>query len=358
MPTMHDLHDAGQSVWLDFIRRDLLEDGTLHGLVADGLRGMTSNPTIFQKAIADTDLYDDAIENAEGDAAAVFEALAIEDIRAAADILRTVYDASDGADGYVSLEVAPDLAYDTEGTIAEAKRLWTTVDRPNIMIKVPSTDEGVAAFEALVAAGLNVNATLMFGLDDYEAIAMAYIRGAERAEHPERLASVASFFVSRVDTKVDAALEEKGWPESLASMESAAIANAKLAYERYQQIFEGEAFDKARQRGAAPQRVLWASTSTKNPHYSDVLYIDGLVGSNTVNTMPPSTLEAFLDHGKIDPDVLTTGVDRARTVIESLGDEGIDFDAITDELQTEGVKAFAKSYDDLLSAIDAKLDGS
>lgn len=358
MPTMHDLHDAGQSVWLDFIRRDLLEDGSLKGMVDDGLRGMTSNPTIFQKAIAGTDLYDEAIATADGDTAAVFEALAIDDIRAAADILRSVYDTSDGADGYVSLEVSPDLAYDTEGTIVEGKRLWTTVDRPNIMIKVPATDEGVAAFEALIATGVNVNATLMFSLDDYEAIAMAYIRGAERAEHAERLASVASFFVSRVDTKVDDALEKEGWPEAVATMESAAVANAKLAYERYQQIFEGEPFRSARSRGAAPQRVLWASTSAKNPRYPDVMYIDSLVGPNTVNTMPPATLDAFLDHGVVDPGAITNDVDRAREVIASVGEAGIDLDAVTDELQTEGVQAFADSYNDLLAAIDAKLDES
>jgi transaldolase len=358
MPTMHDLAGAGQSVWLDFIRRDLLEDGSLQALVDDGLRGMTSNPTIFQKAIADTDLYDRAIAEANGDAAAVFESLAIDDIRAAADILRPVHDATGGGDGYVSLEVPPDLAYDAETTIAEAKRLWAAVDRPNIMIKVPSTEEGVAAFEELTAAGINANATLMFGLDDYEAIALAYVRGAERAEHPERLASVASFFVSRVDTKVDAALEKEGSPEALAMLGTAAIANAKLAYQRYREIFEGDSFAAARGRGAAPQRPLWASTSTKNPLYPDLLYVDGLVGANTVNTMPPPTLEAFLDHGRVDPDALTTGVDAARAQIAALGDVGVDFDAVTDELQTEGVEAFANSYNDLLAAIDVKLDGS
>ena len=338
MPTMHDLHDAGQSVWLDFIRRDLLENGQLAALVDDGLRGMTSNPTIFQKAIADTDLY---------------ESLAIDDIRAAADILRSVYDTSDGADGYVSLEVSPNLAYDTEGTIAEAKRLWALVDRPNVMIKVPATDEGIPAIEELTATGINVNSTLMFSLDDYEKVALAYVHGAERAETPDRLASVASFFVSRVDTKVDAALEKDGSPEALEMLGTAAIANAKLAYERYREIFEGEPFATARARGAAAQRPLWASTSTKNPTYPDVLYIDGLIGPNTVNTMPPATLDAFRDHGVVDPTALTSGVNEARDQIASLHEFGIDFDTVTDELQTEGVDAFAASFNDLLETIEA-----
>jgi transaldolase len=358
MATLHDLNQAGQSVWLDFIRRDMLEDGRLAALVDDGVRGMTSNPTIFQKAIADTELYDAAIAETEGDPQTVFEALAIEDIRTAADILRSVYDESDAADGYVSLEVSPTLAYDTEGTIADAKRLWALVDRPNLMIKVPATDEGIPAIEALTASDINVNATLMFSLEDYEAVANAYVRGAERAQHPERLASVASFFVSRVDSKTDAALEKEGSPESLELLGKTAVANAKLAYARFQEIFEGEPFATARARGAAPQRPLWASTSTKNPAYSDVLYVDELVGPNTVNTMPPATVDAYLDHGTVDADALTTGVEEARAQIEALGDVGVDFGAITDELQNEGVAAFAASYDDLLAAIETQLTGS
>ena len=355
MPTLNNLNEAGQSVWLDFIRRDMLEDGQLTALVDDGLRGMTSNPTIFQKAIADTDLYDAAIADAHGDAQAVFEALAIDDIQAAADILRPVYDTSNGKDGYVSLEVSPALAYDTEGTIADAKRLWELVDRPNVMIKVPATDEGIPAIEELTANDININATLMFGLDDYEGVANAYVRGAERAEHPERLASVASFFVSRVDSKTDAALEKEGSPEALDLRGKIAVANAKLAYDRYREIFEGEPFAAARARGAAPQRPLWASTSTKNPEYSDVLYVDELVGPNTVNTLPPATVGAFTDHGTVDATSLTTGVDEARQQIASLADLGIDFGGITAELQTEGVASFAASYDDLLAAIETQL---
>jgi transaldolase len=355
---MHDLHAAGQSVWLDFIRRDLLENGELAALVEAGLRGMTSNPTIFQKAIAATDLYDEALASTEGDAKAVFDALAIDDIRAAADILRPVYDESAAADGYVSLEVSPSLAYDTEGTIADAHRLWRLVDRPNLMIKVPATDEGIPAIEALIADDINVNATLMFSLADYEAVAMAYVRGVERARHPELRASVASFFVSRVDTKVDAALEKDGSPEALALRGTIAVANAKLTYERFGEIFDGETFALARERGAGVQRPLWASTSTKNPDYPDLLYVDDLVGPRTVNTMPPGTLDAFLDHGVVDPAAVSTDVEEARAQIESLRDFDIDFDALTQELQTEGVAAFAASFDDLLAAIDEEIAGS
>jgi len=358
MATLTELNDAGQSVWLDFIRRDMLEDGQLAGLVDDGLRGMTSNPTIFQKAIAATDLYDEAIAAADGDSQAVFEALAIDDIRTAADILRPVYDSTDGKDGYVSLEVSPTLAYDTAGTIADAKRLWALVDRPNLMIKVPATDEGIPAIEELTANDINVNATLMFGLDDYEAVANAYVRGAERAEHPEGLASVASFFVSRVDSKTDAALEKDGSPEALDLRGNIAVANAKLAYDRYREIFEGEPFAAANARGARPQRPLWASTSTKNPAYSDVLYVDELVGPNTVNTLPPATVDAFRDHGTVDPTAITTDVEEARAQIQALADLGIDFAAITAELQTEGVASFAASYEDLLTAIQNQQAGS
>jgi len=354
MTKLQELHEAGQSVWLDFIRRDMLGNGELAGLVAEGTRGLTSNPTIFQKAIAGSDLYDAQIATTDGDAAKVFEALAVQDIRAAADLLRSVYDESDGADGYVSLEVAPDLAYDTEGTIADARRLWGVVDRPNLMIKVPATSDGISAVEDLIAAGINVNATLMFSLADYEAVAGAYVRGVERAERPERVASVASFFVSRVDTKTDAALDKVGTDDALALRGKTAVANAKMTYLRYQDIFLGSTFAGARGRGARPQRVLWASTSTKNPEYPDLLYVDDLVGANTVNTMPPATLDAFKDHGVADPTALVNGVEEAAAQLHELEVLGIDFSAITSELQTEGVDAFAASYDDLLEAIAAK----
>lgn len=350
-----ELHDAGQSVWLDYIRRDTLTTGELDALIGNGIRGLTSNPTIFMNAIAGSDLYDDQIRSlGDGAATAVFEALAIDDISAAADKLRGVYDGSNGGDGYVSLEVSPHLAHDAEGTIADAHRLWGLVDRPNLMIKVPATPAGVVALEELIAAGVNVNATLMFSLGHYEAVAQAYVRGAARAENPERVASVASFFVSRVDNKTDAALDKVGTPEALDARGKTAVANSKLTYRRYEEIFGGDTFAAAAGRGATPQRVLWASTSTKNPAYSDVLYVEELIGPNTVNTMPPATIDAFLDHGEVHPNSLATDVNDADEQIRRLGEYGIDFDEITDELQVEGVAAFADSFDELIEAIAAK----
>jgi transaldolase len=358
MAKLRELAAAGQSVWLDFIRRDMVTNGDLAALIDEGVTGVTSNPSIFEGAIARSNLYDAAIARADGDALATFESLAVDDVQGAADALRGVYDATEGFDGYVSLEVSPTLADDTAGTFADAKRLWNRVNRPNLMIKVPATAAGVVAIEELIAVGVNVNATLMFSLADYDAVAMAYVRGAERSTHPERIASVASFFVSRVDGKADAALETIGTDEALALRGTAAVANAKLAYRRYQEIFEGPVFDTARARGAKPQRPLWASTSTKNPAYSDVLYVDELVGPNTVNTIPPATMDAFKDHGVVNPSALTTGVDAAAQHFEALGDVGVDFDAITAELQVEGVAAFAGAFETLLAAIDAKQNRS
>ena len=359
MTKLQQLQRNGQSVWLDYIRRDIIGDGELNRLVADGVRGLTSNPTIFQKAIATSSLYDEQIQEVsshlpEASTAEVFEALALRDIRGAADALRPVYDGSGRADGFVSLEVDPHLASDTESTIAEAKRLWGLVDRPNLMIKVPATPEGVPALEQLIATGINVNATLMFSLDHYEAIARAFIRGVERAPDPAGIASVASFFVSRVDTKADAALEKVGTDAALALRGTIAVANAKLAYRRYQEIFEGPDFDAAAALGARPQRVLWASTSTKNPAYSDVLYVEELIGPNTVNTMPPATIEAFSAHGEVRAGSLTQDVHAAAEAVERLGGEGIDIDELTAELQVEGVAAFADSYDELLDALATK----
>jgi transaldolase/transaldolase/glucose-6-phosphate isomerase len=352
MSKLKELGAAGQSVWLDFIRRDMVSNGELAALVDEGVTGVTSNPSIFQAAIAGSDLYDEDIADAEGDPLAVFEALAIADVQGAADVLRGVYDATDGFDGYVSLEVSPTLADDAEGTIADARRLWDRVDRPNLMIKVPATPAGIIAIEELIASGINVNATLMFSMADYEAVAMAYVRGAERTEYPERVASVASFFVSRVDNKIDPALDAIGTEEALALRGIAAVANAKLAYRRYQEIFEGAPFAAARARGAKPQRPLWASTSTKNPAYSDVLYVDELIGPNTVNTIPPATVDAFRDHGTIDPTALTSNVDAAEQHFEALAALGIDVDAITEELQVEGVAAFADAFNGLLATIE------
>jgi transaldolase len=360
MTKLHDLHDSGQSVWLDFIRRDMLESGELAGLVADGVRGLTSNPTIFQQAISTSTAYDEQIADViqhspAAGTGAVFEELAVADIRGAADALQGVYQKSDGADGFVSLEVSPHLAHDTDGTVADARRLWDWVDRPNLMIKVPGTPAGIPAQEELLAAGMNINSTLMFSLADYEAVAHAHLRGLSRADDPRRIASVASFFVSRVDSKTDAALEKIGSREAMDLRGKIAVANAKLAYRRFQELYRGEAFAQLASAGARPQRVLWASTSTKNPEYRDVLYVEDLIGPDTVNTMPPATIEAFSDHGIIDANALTGGVDDAADQIAALDRLGIDFDEITAELQREGVVAFADSFDDLLSALEVKI---
>jgi transaldolase/glucose-6-phosphate isomerase len=359
MNPLRKLHDQGQAVWLDFIRRGMLAGGGLTRLIEDdGLTGVTSNPSIFQQAIAGGSEYDDQIAEVlaadpRASAGHLYEALAVEDIRTAADQLRGVWDATAGADGYVSLEVSPYLAHDTEATIDEARRLWRAVDRPNLMIKVPGTDEGVPAFEALIAEGINVNVTLMFSLATYEAVAQAYLRGLSRAAAPETIASVASFFVSRVDTYADAALEEIGGEDALALRGRTAIANAKLAYRRFEEIFHGEPFAPLAARGARPQRVLWASTSTKNPAYRDVVYVEELIGSETVNTLPPATLEAFRDHGGVRPS-LTEEVAEAEEHLARLAAVGVDLDEITDRLQRDGVEAFAASFDSLLAAVEGK----
>jgi transaldolase len=346
-----------QAVWLDFIERDLLTGGGLARLVAeDGVRGVTSNPSIFQKAIEGGGPYDEAVAGllaADPDMTTVqlYEALAIEDIQHATDILRSIWDESNGGDGYVSLEVSPHLARDTAGTVAEAQRLWRAVDRPNLMIKVPATPEGIPAIENLIGRGINVNATLMFSLADYEAVAAAYLRGLDKNSNPAGVASVASFFVSRVDTKVDAALEAIATPEALALRGQAAVANAKLAYRRFGELFGRESFASLSARGAMVQRPLWASTSTKNPDYRDVIYVEELIGCDTVNTLPVATLEAFRDHGELRASLLDD-VDGADRVFANLAGVGIDIDAITTQLQVEGVAAFAKSFDQLLGALD------
>jgi transaldolase len=350
--------DQKQAVWFDFIERALLSSGGLARLVADdGVRGVTSNPSIFQKAIEGGDAYRTAVaellKNDPGMTTIdLYEALAIEDIRGAADVLETVFEASGGDDGYVSLEVSPHLAHDTEGTIAEAERLWRYVDRPNLMIKVPATPEGIEAIERLIARGINVNATLMFSLGHYEAVAGAYLRGLAACAEPARVASVASFFVSRVDTKIDAALDAIGTPEALDLRGKAAIANSKLAYRRFEELFGGEAFAPHAARGARVQRPLWASTSTKNPAYRDVMYVEELVGPDTVNTLPVATLEGFRDHGVVRAS-LREDLEGAEQVFADLAALGVDIDAVTEELQVEGVAAFAASFDQLLAALDA-----
>ena len=359
MNRLQDLTGKGQAIWLDYIRRDLLDNGELARLVAeDGVTGVTSNPAIFQKAIGESDLYDGQIREIlsaapETSTDEVYERLAVEDIRRTADVLRPVYDATGGADGFVSLEVSPHLARDSAGTVAEARHFQQRVDRPNLMIKVPATAEGIPAIETLLAEGIHVNITLMFSLAHYEAVAQAYLRGVAAADAPESAASVASFFVSRVDSEVDRRLDELGTGAATALRGRVAIANSKLTYERYRQIFEGEPFAGLRGRGARPQRVLWASTSTKDPDYRDVVYVEELVGPNTVNTIPPATLEAFRDHG-VAAETLTSGLDGARVVIDGLADLGIDLDEITEGLQEVGLEKFAAPFDRLMATLEAK----
>ncbi len=360
MNPLKQLLGQGQSVWLDYIRRDLVRRGELKRLVEeDGIRGVTSNPTIFEKAIAGSTDYDEALgallaQDPRADVEKLYEPLAIEDIQMAADVLRPVYDESDGADGYVSLEVSPHLAHDTERTISEAKRLRAAVGRPNVMIKVPATPAGIPAIEELIAAGVSVNVTLMFSMKHYEAVARAYIKGVERCADPAKIASVASFFVSRVDTMADKALESLGTAQALSLLGKVAVANSKIVYQRFLQIFHGEGFAALRQRGARVQRPLWASTGTKNPKYSDVLYVENLIGPETVNTLPPETLNAFRDHGKIIEDAVRESLDEAAAVLGRLRAVGIDLDAITEKLQADGVAAFAASFDQLMAALEKK----
>lgn len=331
-----------------------------------GLRGMTSNPTIFEKAIAGSRDYDQDLQRLVADGKTteeIYESLAIDDIRKAADMLYPVYDQTKGSDGYVSLEVNPDLAFESETTVSEARRLWVTVDRPNLMIKIPGTVAGLIAIRQALAAGVNVNVTLIFSLKRYSKVMEAYLNGLEdrlAAGKPiSGIASVASFFVSRVDTKVDKRLEQLNRahldrPERLANLPGkAAVANAKLAYAQFREVFENERFKKLQAHGARLQRPLWASTSTKNPAYSDILYVQELIGRHTVNTLPQQTLEAFLDHGQVSL-TIEEGLDQARFTLETLEDIGISMDQVTQELEDEGVAAFAHSYASLLESIATK----
>jgi transaldolase/glucose-6-phosphate isomerase len=359
MNPLKELQQYGQSFWLDYIRRSLITGGELERLVKeDGLRGVTSNPTIFQKAIAGSSDYDDTLKNIiEADphvkAQTLYEKLAIEDIQLAADVLRAVYEETDGADGFVCLELSPDLAHDTKGSIEEARRIWREVGRSNLMVKVPATSEGIPVIESLIAEGINVNITLMFSLAHYEAVAQAYWRGLERCSDPHRVASVASFFVSRVDKAVDKALEGVGTPEALDLRGKIAIANAKVVYKRFKELFCGERWEKMEKKGARVQRPLWASTSTKNPAYADVLYAEELIGAGTINTMPPATLNAFRDHGQLRS-AIGEGVEEAEASLRRLASLGVDLEAITKELQEEGVDSFAESFDSLLETLKDK----
>ncbi|MFQ5975238.1 MAG: bifunctional transaldolase/phosoglucose isomerase [Candidatus Hydrothermarchaeales archaeon] len=359
MNPLKELQNYGQSPWLDYIRRSLLTSGELLRMVdEDGLRGVTANPTIFEKAIAGSEDYDATLadllkDDPHKDAKALYEKLAVKDVQMAADILRPVYDKTNGADGFVSLELSPGLANDTEGSIDEARYFWNLIGRPNLLIKVPATPEGIPAIEALIAEGINVNITLMFSLSHYEAVANAYIRGLEKCPDPSKVASVASFFVSRVDAIVDKALEENGSPEAHKLRGKIAIANSKMAYKRFKELFSGKRWERLAKRGAKVQRVLWASTSTKNPEYSDVLYVEELIGKDTVNTIPPATLNAFRDHGKAQAS-LEERTSKSEENLEKLKGLGIDLNALTEKLQIDGLKSFSDSFDALLSSLEEK----
>jgi transaldolase len=364
------LFAQGQSLWLDYITRDLVRGGELRRMIEqDGIRGETSNPTIFQQAIAAGNAYDEQIRElvpAGKDAGQIFDALAIKDIQDACDLFRPLYDQTNCGDGYVSIEVSPGLAHDTSGTIAEARRLWAAVNRPNVMIKVPGTAEGAPAVEQLLSEGININITLLFSLENHERVIWSFINGLEAraaAGQPVAgIASVASFFVSRVDTLVDKLLEAKiaqaaGDParqERLrALLGKVAIANAKLAYARFQAIFGSDQFQKLKAQGASVQRVLWASTSTKNPAYRDVRYMEELIGPDTINTAPLKTIEAFKDHGQVRRSI-DEHVDEARAVLAALAEVGIDYNAVTKQLEDEGVDSFAKSYAELIAGVEQK----
>ncbi|MET0152869.1 MAG: transaldolase [Candidatus Binatia bacterium] len=361
------LQQLGQSPWHDNIRRQLLTSGALKKMVDEGdITGLTSNPTIFEQAIADSTDYDEDLHRlarAGKTAEEIFDALAIDDIRNAADVLATVFERTERKDGYVSIEVAPRLAGDTQATIREARRLWSTVNRPNLMVKIPATAAGVPAIEQSIADGLNINVTLIFSLKRYDEVMDAYLRGLirrlESGQKIDRIASVASFFVSRVDTLVDKLLDEKiaagaEKKDLLQSLKGkAAIANAKLAYAEFRRKFSTEAFAGLKNHGAGVQRPLWASTSTKNPAYPDVYYVEALVGSDTVDTMPPATLAAYKNHGNPEPR-LEKDLDDARHVMDQLAEAGISMDAVTKKLEEDGVASFAKSFESLIAVVERR----
>lgn len=357
MTKLHELSELGQAVWYDNLSRAAIDTGEIEELINLGVVGVTSNPSIFEKAIAGSADYDDAIRQmvAEGKSTdEVYEGLVLDDIARTADLFRPIYERTRGGDGFVSLEVSPKLASETDGTIAEARRLFKTLNRPNIMIKVPGTQAGVPAIRTLISEGINVNVTLLFDNENYRQVAEAYIEGLQALEASggdvSNVASVASFFVSRVDGKVDAALEEAGNTKLQGKI---AIANAKVAYQLYHTLYTGPSWDDLRVRGARSQRLLWASTSTKNPAYADTLYVDSLIGPNTVNTVPPSTLHAFLDHGTVAR-TLDENVHQAEERLKQLADLDIDLSAITAQLQEEGVAAFAQSFDGLMDSLNQK----
>ena len=364
---LNRLHELGQSIWLDYLRRDMLQDGAQARMIReDDLSGQTSNPTIFQKAIAESDLYDEDIRAAgvDADPDSVLDSIMIEDIRLAADLFRSVYDRTTGEDGFISVEVSPDIAWDTEASIAEARRLWTAIARPNLMVKIPGTAAGIPAIRECLAEGININITLLFSVDRYHQVMDAWFdameRRVERSQPVDRLASVASFFVSRVDSKVDQRIGERlaRVPDAerarLQALEGKiGIDNARIAFEAYESRFGGERFAALAARGARPQKPLWASTSTKNPHFPDIYYVEALLAPGTVNTLPPETLEAYRDHG--DPEVrIHEDLEGAHHRLAELGELGIDFHVVLEELEKEGVEKFSKSYHELLDTIEEK----
>jgi transaldolase len=356
---LHALSELGQSVWIDFLSRHLLRSGELARMMEeDAVVGVTSNPTIFQKAIAEGDAYDEQFREVlaeEDDPKEVFLRLAVQDVQNACDLLRSVWDGGQGQDGYVSIEVDPNLAYDTDATIAEAQRLHELVDRPNCFVKIPATKAGLPAIEEMIARGRNINVTLIFSLERYVEVVEAYLRGLERLVEsggdPTPVASVASFFVSRVDTEADRRLDEAGAPDDLKG--KLAVANAKLAYQRYKGLFSGDRWEALSAKGARSQRCLWASTSTKNPDYRDVLYVEDLIGPETVNTMPEETIRAFQDHGEVAL-TLEQDIDEARQVFERVAEAGVDYEDVVVTLEREGVEKFADSFRELLDGVKSK----
>jgi transaldolase len=355
---LHGLAELGQSVWIDSLSRSWLKSGDLARWMEDDvLTGVTSNPTIFQKALSEGDWYDDQLREVlaeEGDLKEVFLQLAIADIEEACDLFRSVWDGGDGKDGYVSMEVDPNFAYDTSATIEEAARFHDWVERPNLYVKIPATAPGLPAIEEMIARGRNINVTLIFSLERHKEVAEAYIRGLERLAEAggdlSTVGSVASYFVSRVDTEADPRLDEAGHSELKGKL---AVANAKLAYQNYKGIFSGDRWDALVEKGATPQWCLWASTSTKNPEYRDVLYVEDLIGAGTVNTMPRETIEAFQDHGEVAL-TLEDGIDEAKQVFEQVAEAGVDYDDVTDTLEREGVQKFIDSLTELLDGIATK----
>ncbi len=357
------LAEIGQSVWMDSLSRDDIQNGNLERMIEEGVVGVTSNPTIFQKAISESSLYDEQLQELaekEDDPKEIFLALAREDIRDACDLLLPVYETTGRLDGYVSLEVSPDLAYDTLATVEEATRLHELVNKPNLMVKIPATLPGLAAIEEMIATGHSINVTLIFSLERYRAVTNSYIRGLQRlvasGGNPSLVASVASFFVSRVDTEADKRLEEVGRKDLQGKL---AVANAKLAYQAFEEIFSGEDWEFLESKGATKQRPLWASTSTKNPEYGDVMYVEELAGPETVNTMPTDTFEAFMDHGEVCSTSLggspiKDNLDEARALIVRLREAGVDYEDVTEVLEKEGVAKFADSFDELLEGIKDK----